>query len=287
MRIERKWPLEKPTEKGYLQQCKDASHVILCKERVTRNDLRLDPGCGDYHCGEYVYPTVTVAPQGGIIFKEAPETLKLRWTAHLPLDQTDRLLTATALRPRLAELRNNTGRFICPQLASGKDLAELRCFDPNYCDCVDFHGLQDVSAFGGGHTDPTKAMFLSDGLTQPELDTSTCKYRARSHGLWRYYPYSRYGLGNSNFVIDPCHGGGRCLVVHYFRTFDLGPKGEIDPHWYQALDPDSYGLEGDKDGLGVYWCRQQQCRNYYGRIPGFSRIIYSKEYSIRCPRLCE
>lgn len=43
--------------------------------------------------------------------------------------------------------------------APGMDLAELRCFDPNNCDCVGFHSLQNVSSFGDGHTDPTKSIF--------------------------------------------------------------------------------------------------------------------------------
>ncbi|KAK7738526.1 hypothetical protein SLS53_006046 [Cytospora paraplurivora] len=46
-------------------------------------------------------------------------------------------------------------------------------------------------------------------------------------------------------------------------------------------------LRADSDGFGVYWCGQKQCRNYYGRIPGFSRIIYGEEYSRNCPESCE
>lgn len=279
------------TSKLYLR-CKDTSHTKLCMETAAGDDPLLALGCGEKSCGEYVYPAVRVVEQ----MDNSPlitGNLYLNWTAHLPLGRTDWLLTAASLRPRLAELRANTGRFICLQLAPGLDLAEICCFDPNNCDCVSFQGLQDVSIFGGGHTDSAKRIFPPEGLTQPLQDrrsgrSEKCGSIARKHGIWRTQQFSTiYGPGNSNIIIRPCHSGGRCLIVDYFRGFQVRSQGKINPHWYQALDPESYNLTGDRDGIGIYWCRQQQCRNYYGRIPGFSRIVYSQEYSTRCARSCE
>lgn len=115
LQIERQIGLSKPTKNTCLQ-CKDASHVTLCKETATGDDPRLDPGCGEHFCGEYVYPTVRVCyyrTDTDLMI----ERLWLNWTAHLPLGRTDWPLTAAALRPRLAELRNNAGRFICPTSA--------------------------------------------------------------------------------------------------------------------------------------------------------------------------
>lgn len=276
-------------------QCRDASHVVLCKETADSNldGPGRDPGCGENRCGELIFPTVNLMDLKGKN-SSTVSRMNLHWTAHLPLGQADLPLTAAALRPRLAELRDNTGQFICPPQAPGmKDLTELRCFDPNKCDCVAFDSLREVSAFSGGHT-VSNRLLPPESLTQPRRDLSRpwqaedCKYKERNHTSWWHFgPRSTYGSGTSHVIIRPCHGGGRCLVVDYSRSFRAGSVGQLDRCWYHALDPESYNLTADRDGLGVYWCRQQQCRNYYGGIPGFSRIIYTQDYSTRCPGDCE
>ncbi|ROW07876.1 hypothetical protein VMCG_03460 [Cytospora schulzeri] len=194
-------------KKGPLQ-CKKDSHTVLCKDTTMTgskgNPTTLDPGCHVDTCYEFIYPS----------FQLQGNRICLDWTAHLPLERTEWPITAAALRPRLAELRNNVGRFICPPLAPGvgMDLPELRCFDPNSCDCIRFEDSQGVLEFDGGHADAKERIIFKE------------------------------------------------------RKF---------------------ALDADKDGLGAYWCRQKWCRNYYGRIPGFSSIIYGQEYSRRCPRACE
>lgn len=212
-------------------------------------------------CGGFIYPTVRVVDSVTIrgSIASISEMLWLNWTAHMPLGLADWPLTAAALRPRLAELRDNAGRYICPPLAPRMDLAELRCFDPNNCDCVKFQDLRYISSFGG-HTDPTQCLFPRGASSQPRQDlqlrrSEKCEYQARLHGICRF-DLGIYGPGNLNVQIRPCHSGGRCLVVDYSRSFRVGSKGRIDPHWFQALDPESYNLTSDKEGLGVYWCRQ-------------------------------
>ena len=55
--------------------------------------------------------------------------------------------------------------------------------------------------------------------------------------------------------------------------------------WYYALDPDSFGLTEDADGLGVYWCWDKGCRNYYrygtSRLRGLLRR--PSDYVRECP----
>lgn len=282
-----------PGEKSVPLQCKDNSHIITCEgttvsEGVMWKSSALDPGCHVAECQEYIHPS----------FQVGDKKICLNWTAHLPLGDTEWPVTAAALRPRLTELRDNVGRFICPPLAAGvgMDFPELCCFDPNSCDCVYFedplHNNSRSEPKQVRHTDPTECLFPLEAISPPKPESRVkqskkCEFQARSHGRWRQHTTGMYGPGISNIRAQPCHTGSHCLVVRYSRTIDYSNDKEINPHLYQALDSDSYSLTDDRDGLGVYWCRQQRCRNYYGRIPGFSSIIYGQEYSIFCPRSCE
>lgn len=259
----------------------------MCKDTPIDNTVKgrnLYPGCRINICQEYIYPN----------FHVLEKTIFLHWTAHLPLGQTEWPITAAGLRPRLAELRDNAGRFICPALAPGvgMDLPELRCFDPNSCDCIRFEDSKGFMEFERDYTaHHEKCLFPLEGLARPCLDAEEekpekCEFNKRTHACC-LDTTGIYGPGKPDIMAEPCHSGRQCLVVRYMRRLDVSSDTEVHPHWYQALDPDSYRLTDDRDGLGVYWCRQQRCRNYHGRIPGFSRIIYGEEYSRRCPRTCE
>lgn len=263
-----------------LLQCRDKSHISLCEGTAMCNLEKkgyLDPGCGFHKCQEYTYPS----------FGVWGEYIYLSWTAHLPLRPTEWPITAALLRTRLPELRNNAGRFICPPLAAGPgmDLPELCCFDPNSCGCVNFEDTQDVLRFSNGET-PAKRLFplqLRGSRVEPPEE---CEVHARAHRMHHLSGTPMYGPGQFQFRAQPCHSGSQCLVFRYTRSIHI-PEIGISCNWYQALDPDSYKLCADRDGFGIYWCRQQRCRNYYKRTPGFTRIVYGADFSIRCPRSCE
>lgn len=276
--------LDAETKTGYIQ-CKHSRHTLLCSEARTNVHGVMVPVCGAA-LSEQIHPTLEIFG----------EKIYIMWNAHLNLGRTGWPLTAAALRPRLADIRNNAGRFIYPTTAQGmdpRDLPEFRGFDPNNCDCVHFEGLQNVSSLKGGHTTvSTYGLALPDdlgssGQRRQLWPPKKCQCKLMMHGKGRLDAngtYS-YGPGPSNARIHPCHTTGWCLVLRYRRSFLRRTcKGHIDPHWYQYLDPDSYNLTADRDGLDVYWCRQKQCRNYYGQIPGFSRIILSSEYARKCHR---
>lgn len=221
-------------------------------------------------CRELIYPS----------FSLFGNTISLNWDAHLPLRRDEWPLTAAALRPQLARLRDNTGRSICPALAPGVgiDLPELRCFDPNTCDCVRFEGSENVDwhlcsrleTNKGGHTDLTKRLYPPRALTKTG---PKCESALRKHNISPADGASCYGPEYHDIKIQPCHSSSLCLTVSYVRGMRARSGIYLDPTWYQALDPGSYSLRADSDGFGVYWCRQKQCRNYYGRIPGFPRIF--------------
>lgn len=280
MELERKSASKAPAAQTILQ-CKHSSHVILCAE--TSMEKGGIPNSDCLLCRDFIYPN----------FRPFKGNILMNWTAHLPLRRDQGPLTAAALRPRLATLRDNTGRFICPTLAPGMDLPELCCFDPNYCDCVPFKGSRNVdwqllSRSGsktGGHMDPANRLFLNGVLTH---SGPVCEFALKRHETRLMQETdSCYGRGHSNIRVQPCHSGSLCLTVNYERRLRARSGRLMSPEWYQALDPESYGLTTDRDGFGIYWCRKKQCRNYYGRIPGYSRIIYGKEYSRKCPESCK
>ncbi|KAK0642894.1 hypothetical protein B0T16DRAFT_459099 [Cercophora newfieldiana] len=60
-----------------------------------------------------------------------------------------------------------------------------------------------------------------------------------------------------------------CLRISYSRRIACGPVWQhdewrtIDYSWFEALDPDSYGLCQDKFTEGSLWCRNSRCTNFY------------------------
>jgi hypothetical protein len=96
------------------------------------------------------------------------------------------------------------------------------------------------------------------------------------------------GLHSSEVVVSPCCNGDECLTILYQRRIDLYESGclqSMSSHWYQVLDPDSYNLTNDRDGLGVYWCRQEGCGIYYRYA--LSRMLQQEGYSQPCSRPCQ
>ncbi|KUI61320.1 hypothetical protein VP1G_11221 [Cytospora mali] len=176
LEIERNKANKAPRAETYLQ-CKHSSHILLCTGTRMEEGGVLGSKCGS--C-----PSACVYP----MFHLIENTINLSWTAHLPLRRDEWPLTAAALRPQLAELRDNAGRFICPALAAGvgMDLPELCCFDPNNCDCVRFKGSENagwqlwsgLDSNPGGHTDPAKRLFLPEDLIQPGPE---CEFALRRH----------------------------------------------------------------------------------------------------------
>lgn len=279
-------------EEDYEIRCEHISHVVPCAHTGTQRSgqTNYEPYCDNECCIEQPSPTLSVT--GSEIW--------LYWTAHLPMKSNGQPLTAVDLRPRITKIRESCGRFLYPATFTG-DVPEMRCFDPNYCDCVLLEGQENVEMRFGSllhrkrvcrlktsrrlNPLPPKPSFtasLVDGIRRLFLthkwefrrkcESSPKRHQARlGFNLWS-------GSGLTDIECWPCHSGDSCLVFDYARTLTVGCDEAIGAQWYRALDPDSYGLTEDEEGIEIYWCRQNECKNYYGRVPGFSRIIRRAEF---------
>ncbi|KAK2601066.1 hypothetical protein N8I77_010539 [Diaporthe amygdali] len=275
--------------------CEDISHVVPCAHTGTqRSGQRIfKPDCDDYHCIERPSPKLSV--KGSKIW--------LYWTAHLPVESNGRPLTAVGLRPRIAEIRESCGRFLYPAMTSTEDVPEMRCFDPNDCDCVLLEGHENIERRFSSSLNSDRVCRLNTSRRLYPLCRSSSLWSAASlvDSIQRLLLTHKLGLrrkcgsspkrhrarldfnfssgpGRSNVQCWPCHAGNSCLIFDYTRVLTIGCEGAIGVQWYQALDPDSYSLTEDEEGFGIYWCRQNECRNYCERVPGFSRIIRGAKY---------
>lgn len=279
----------------YEIQCDDISHVVPCAHTGTqRSGQRIfDPNCDDPYCFEQPNPTLSV--DGSRIW--------MYWTAHLPVDSNGGPLTAASLRSRIAEVRENCGRFLYPAITFTGDVPEMRCFDPNDCDCVFLEGQENVEVRFSSSLHSQRVCRLNTSRRLYPLCRSLSLWSAASlvDGVRRLLLAHKWelrrkcvssskrhrarldfnsssGPGRSDVECWPCHAGDSCLVLDYTRVLIIGCDGAIGAQWYRALEPDSYKLTEDEEGFGIYWCRQNECRNYYGRVPGFSRIVHRAEY---------
>lgn len=282
-------------KKHYEIRCKDISHVVPCAHTGTqRSGQRIfDPDCDDFYCIERPTPRLSVKDS----------KIWMYWTAHLPVESNGGPLSAVGLRSHIAEIRESGGRFLYPAITFTRDVPEMRCFDPNDCDCVLLEGQENVDMGFGSSLNSKRVCRLNASRRLYPLSRSSSSWSAAAlvDGIrrlvlkheWEFRRKcgsspkrhrarldfnSSSGPGRSDVECWPCHAGDSCLVLDYTRVLDIGCDGAIGAQWYRALDSDSYNLTEDEEGFELYWCRQNKCRNYYGRVPGFSRIVRGAEY---------
>lgn len=263
--------------------CEDPSHVVSCARTAAERS-----GQALYH-PRVGYNFILERPMPELQVNRG--SIWLFWTAHLPNKSNRILLTDADLRSRINEVRENCGRFLCPVTTPTRDVPEMRCFDPRDCECVYLEGRDNVKW-------QLASSLHAEDIRVCRLDTSRRLFPAQQspRSSWavseprdifdcfnrehtaRLHFDNRFSANRYNPRFWPCREGNGCIVLDYKRAVRFERGGAVDQQWYQALEPDSYSLREDEEGLEIYWCRQKQCRNYYGHFPGFSRIIRMAEY---------
>ena len=292
MKRRRPWPQRKHPWETIL--CKDPSHSIRCG--------RAEGGAfpeSKYHCGShkglcrgYRWPRI-------IGHEKNPGVFDIRWAAHIPSNgQMD------TLRARLAEIHENAWENIVASSVTTKEPPVFRCFDPNDCHCTTYAGSENVrwewecGPWLPGRTkcigDPFKGL---NTLRPPRMSGSTISNIIRllkskkrpqcaadqKHHQFRLgqIPFKR-GVGLCGVDVRPCHTGKDCLKVEYLRALCPEDIGKITPQWYNTLDPDSYNITDDQDGLGVSWCSTPGCRNYYKGVLNYAGLLRRREFRKEC-----
>lgn len=205
----------------------------------------------------------------------------LCWSGHMALAKGVRgRYNAGAFQRGVEGLYHQQGRFICPQISPGRVIGAGLC-DPCRCDCIEYPGQSCVWK-----------------RAPPQWRTTATCHVNRRAGLGRGDPAMHRGLRISHpglFGKDQCYsqyledqGSVGCFLrgykadvmacntslgrvaVNYMSTMaiDLDKNdqqllGPMNWEWYRALDPDSLDLTGDDEGVGVYWCGNKGCSNYY------------------------
>lgn len=292
---ERKESCYKKRDSNLILSCGDASHNKLCRKVSGVSFPKPRRDCGSLSCGcnELRWPSV-------MRNEKSPERFDIGWTAHLPFNgQMD------TLRSQMAELCQNAGKHIIPRPANAAEKSELRCFDPNECHCITYSGTENVGwEWECGPWLPGKTKCISDpfaglNILQPTRPSGSVIHRGiralkarkapeciaepKTHRTRGELPPGQYGLGWNAVDVRPCHTGKDCIVVDYMRSIHVSVDGRMCRQWYNSLDPSSYNITDDQDGLGVLWCPQPHCRNYFKGLPNYRRILGHREFSKKCP----
>ncbi|KAH8680552.1 hypothetical protein BX600DRAFT_444671, partial [Xylariales sp. PMI_506] len=193
-------------------------------------------------------------------------TLALEWAGHLNLPELDDvdLLTPELIHKKLKQdIRPGAAEHIVPELPPGR-LPEMICFDPNRCSCLHYPGSEQLGR--GWLLTPIQNIRFATCRADPmhELGLEPHRTCLATTGI------TSNGTSWVNPSFKPCTVDPQCLEVAYKRVISVLPRGHAPGStnigWCQALDPDSYNLTEDKDGLGVFWCHQEGCLNYYRYI---------------------
>lgn len=294
---EHKQPWYQRQKEGYgfsVPTCRHPSHKKPCTKVPGGSFPKPKGDCGSRKgiCIGHRFPQIVACHTN-------PNIFDLRWTAHIPFNGE-----MDDLRLQLAEIQDNAGKYIVPCSASAKELPELRCFDPNDCHCISYPGMENVHwEWECGPWLPGTTKCISDpykglnALLPPRPSASImstiirslkskeapkCMAGSKSHQSRLEPMPSTYGPGRCAVDARPCHIGKDCLKVDYIRAIRAQENGKITPQWYNTIDPGSYNITDDQDGLGVYWCSQPRCRNYHKRLPNYAGILHRREYRKEC-----
>ncbi|KAK3320412.1 hypothetical protein B0T19DRAFT_477691 [Cercophora scortea] len=205
-------------------------------------------------------------------------------------------LKAQVLEARLAMLRTSQAKYICPEYERGS-IVEAQLFDPGRCGCLVYDGNVDkaywrhladedihystpalrlCAAQPRRRLTPLVRAAAQPGLGVPycgrfksmfrsQLESHTAKWDTarRWKFSWKRVPFSNQ---TQSVEARRCVRSKDCMKLVYKRQWSMGNHTTgwtMNAHWFEALDPDSYQLTQDMDGLGVYWCKESSCRNYY------------------------
>ena len=249
----------------------------------------------------YRHPCVTIerfGPNG-----ENMDAL-LQWNAHMDISalsdgesESKAQITPTDLSQHLGRFRHKNGvaESLAPKSSRGR-LVEMNCFDPNLCRCLYLSGLEEISRdwplASLGQDKENRCRVHPDMALKALLPDRSYGDGSRPGGkeqVGAHRTQIRVALGSSVVVsIDPCKSGNSCLQVSYVRLIRLWVRRRdsrlVTAGWYQATDPDSYNLVDDKESLGITWCRQEGCLNYFRGLR--KNIIRPIEMHLICTRHC-
>lgn len=197
-------------------------------------------------------------------YEEFPDTFDISWTAHLPFDGR-----MNSLRPKLAELRENAGRYIVPCSATAKETPELGCFDPNDCHCTNYSGVENVrwewecGPWLPGTTECIGNCFR--GLKRwPECAAEPKRHKSRVERSPGTY------------------GGGYCAVEvqqgRHICKRTASPLHSGTTPWIR-VHTTSLPIKTD---WGWYWCPTPGCRNYHRGLPNYAGPLRHREFRKEC-----
>lgn len=295
MKRRRPWPqTRKPWTKIL---CKDPSHRIPCSRAQGGAFPESKHSCGSWKglCRGCRWPSIIGHHDGG----EHPEVFDIRWAAHIPFNGR-----MDELRPRIAKIHDNAGKYIVPYSATAKETPELRCFDPNDCHCTTYTGSENVRwEWECGPWLPGTTKCVSDPykglnelrpprpygptvsniirLLEPKRRRVCAADQKQHQSRIGPIPFNR-GVGLCGVDVRPCHTGKDCLKVEYLRVLVGELDGKLTPQWYNTLDPESYNITADEDGLGVFWCPTPGCRNYYKGVLNYAGILRRRDFRKEC-----
>lgn len=242
------------------------SHLVHCARYNSLENTR----------HRHIHPTVSCTSFRGV------KKLFILWQAHVPIENKLNEPMATVITRELGKLRQGQAQFACPELAPGEQ-PETQLFDPNFCRCISYEGSDRVNWVAGVLNDVGQCaksslcekFFQNIAKTSDinELRTTPDDIRAaawQSHKACVLRPEkSHMGLYNKSQVsASACLSGQACLQVSYEYSIILRPEKDgvlrcIPPEWFELVDPDTFKLTEDIEGLGLYWCKSPRCRNYY------------------------
>lgn len=209
--------------------------------------------------------TMAVTPAGGWL-------LRVGWSVYVGGEDGGRTLPAAdQLVERLAELRAAVGMYIF-RGNSAVDFPEIGTLDPAGCQCLLVHEDScKTTGVGMGSARRAGTCLTREGNSPPNdheeallcrRDTVRMAHAVYGRRQWTPKNTAEYVFTLSRYETDNTYTASWARYIH-LPAQPVASMTGCPLSWCLALDPDSYRLTKDTEGLNVYWCREEGCMNHY------------------------
>jgi hypothetical protein len=222
---------------GRVKACSDPSHEPFFHNPFPGDDTHQPSGYFRIH-GSYAF-------------------LDLEQVVHIRIPETEDNQSADNVEQLLREAREGGGEYIVPQAAPGIP-PEMALFSPYSCCCLERDGQP---AWANEAFPCSLARKRGDAFPRT----------ARGHWTETSFGTDLPRDGGWRISVRFC-GRKDCLRLEYRRVIVIAKMlsfgqqrrfQRVDPMWFDAIAPDSYGLLQDNAARGLSWCENGECANYY------------------------
>jgi hypothetical protein len=189
--------------------------------------------------------------------------LNIQFSSRFHLPELQEADSSLEVRRFFDDVHEAGARYLGPQARLG-DSTYMIVFDPNECTCITYLGTDLVQMpLGAACEYRCRHKQLESGHTRKLMRGPHFGNFTRSGGNIKH----SYFAGNCNGRDQGCRKQDfECrtsITLESLESLNKENMHKVDPVWFRAVNPESYGMIEDFESRHILWCPDARCRNYH------------------------